>query len=537
MDRILAMRTRMFVVTIVLGVTRGALGQADAPPVPFSIFREVEGAAIAEDYYAESESAGVVETSLQPSYGMAAPAVAPLPARKPVPNPYKGLFYDNDFKYLENPHNTEPDRLGDRLKRNPLGPWITWDIGGEYRLRQHSENNIRSPALIGLDDDFLLHRTRIYLNLEIGENYRLFAEAIDAVSNYERFAPRTIEENRFDALNLFFDARLSQAFGGDLWARVGRQELLYGAQRLISPLDWANTRRTFDGAKLFWRGEDWNVDGFWTRPVPFGQHVNQDSNFDNNDHGQEFMGLYSTYKGEPDHTFDFYFLRLAQYNGGPSPPNFAGLPAGASADANLLGARWLGKHDRWLWEAEGGYQFGEFGALTQSAGYFTLGGGYDFADCPWKPVLWAYYDWASGDNDPADGRRGTFNQYFPLGHKYFGFMDLIARQNIQDYNAFVTLKPSDQTQLLIWYHVFQLQNPNDALYGVAGAPVRGPNPAAGADVGQELDLLFTWFITQRTDIVFGYSHFFAGSYIERSAVGAQIGSDADFFYTQFSQKF
>jgi hypothetical protein len=116
-------------------------------------------------------------------------------------------------------------------------------------------------------------------------------------------------------------------------------------------------------------------------------------------------------------------------------------------------------------------------------------------------------------------------------------MDLLGRQNIEDWNAQLNLKPSDQTQFQIWYHVFHLQNPNDAMYGITGTPVRGPNPAAGTDVGQELDLLFTWFITQRTDIVLGYSHFFAGSYITRSAVGAQIGSDADFYYTQFSQKF
>jgi hypothetical protein len=34
------------------------------------------------------------------------------------------------------------------------------------------------------------------------------------------------------------------------YVRVGRQELLYGSQRLISTLDWANTRRTFQGENL-----------------------------------------------------------------------------------------------------------------------------------------------------------------------------------------------------------------------------------------------------------------------------------------------
>ena len=33
--------------------------------------------------------------------------------------------------------------------------------------------------------------------------------------------------------------------GATVTLRGGRQDLLFGAQRLIGPLDWSNTRRTF----------------------------------------------------------------------------------------------------------------------------------------------------------------------------------------------------------------------------------------------------------------------------------------------------
>ena len=49
--------------------------------------------------------------------------------------------------------------------------------------------------------------------------------------------------------------------------RLGRQELGFGRQRLVSPLDWANARRTFDGLTLEWLGEDWHTTGFVNRPV------------------------------------------------------------------------------------------------------------------------------------------------------------------------------------------------------------------------------------------------------------------------------
>jgi hypothetical protein len=462
----------------------------------------------------------------------AALAAPPAAAKKPAapPAPYKGVFYDNDFSYLTKPDN-KYCYLGDCLKRNACGDCWLIDLGGEYRARHHHEVNLRGSNLSGLDDDFLLHRTRLYANVEYSNWFRFYGEAIDATSEFEDFTPRTIEENRFDALNLFVDGLISDYGGGELWGRVGRQELLYGDQRLISPLDWSNTRRTFDGAKVFYRSTAWDVDGFWTRPVPFSQHVNHDSNFDHPDQSQEFMGLYATYKGRKDYIYDFYFLRLAEYDG----PGTALSPV--DFDANTFGTRWKGKHCCWLWEIEGGYQFGDFGTRDQSAGFVTGGLGREWAQARWKPTLWAYYDWASGDRDPADGDHGTFNQLFPLGHKYLGYADLVARQNINDVNFIWTASPTQKIKLLAWYHIFFLDEPRDALYNSAGAPIRvDPTGAAGRDVGQELDLTVQYIFSPRADVLVGYSHFWAGDFVSATNPPGVTG-DVDFTYTQFSWRF
>lgn len=211
------------------------------------------------------------ELSLNEALVPAAAAAAKPPAKKkPTPPPaYKGMFYDNDFKQL-----AEDKYLGHQLKRLECGDCWMLDFGGEYRARYQNESNLRGANFSNRSDEFVLGRTRLYANAEYSNLFRFYAEAIDATSNYEQFAPRTIEENRFDALNLFGDALLLDSGDGTWKGRVGRQELLYGEQRLISPLDWANTRRTFDGAKIWYASKDWNLDGFWTRPVPFAQHVN-----------------------------------------------------------------------------------------------------------------------------------------------------------------------------------------------------------------------------------------------------------------------
>jgi hypothetical protein len=370
--------------------------------------------------------------------------------------------------------------------------------------------------------------------LHVGSGFRVYAEAQDAVSYWGDLAPRAIEENRFDAQNLFGDLRVWDGEPGDLWFRGGRQELIYGAQRLISPLEWANTRRTFDGAKLFWKGEDWNADFFWTRPIPFAQHLDSTVAFDHPDPLQEFYGLWMTRKGLEHHKIDLFYLRLGNYN--PATPGGPIL-----LENHTFGARWEGNYEDWLAEIEGGYQFGAFTAtkpvvatLDQSAGYFTIGGGRKLTGLPWKPVVWLYYDWASGDRDPDDGRRGTFNQLFPFGHMYLGWMDIVGRQNIEDLNCRLNLAPRSDLEFILWYHVFHLQQARDALYDAAGTAIRrDATGAAGSDVGSELDLTLRWTFRPRADVLFGYSHLFPGRFLLDT--GGAPGRD--FYYTQFSLRF
>lgn len=469
------------------------------------------------------------------SYDSSQPNTAPKPPGKPKkakkkkkPAPYKGVFYNNDFSYLDDPKNKEPRYFGDELKRMKFGCHWMVDLGGEYRARWHHEHNLRGSTLLGLDDDFLLHRTRLYADVKYSDWFRFYGEAIDATSEYENIAPRVIEENRFDALNLFADLRVLETDDGKLWARFGRQEMLYGEQRLISPLDWANTRRTFDGAKLFWKGKDWDIDAFYTHPVPFAQHVFNDHNADSHDQSQEFTGIYASHRSNPDCLHDVYFLRHAEYDAPGVLPDF---------DSNLFGARWFVKQGDWLFDVEGGYQFGKFGALNQSAGFCTGGLGHDWPKHKWKPRLWTYYDYASGDRSPTDGNRGTFNQLFPLVHKYFGFNDLVARQNIHDLNFLLTGSPTKKWNLLAWYHIFALDQRRDGLYNAPGAIIRiDPTGAAGRFVGQEIDLTATYVLSGRSDILFGYSYFFAGSFVKNTNP-AGVSGDADFFYTQFTRKF
>jgi hypothetical protein len=428
---------------------------------------------------------------------------------------YKNMFYDNDFSYLDDPCYSGW-HLGENLKRIRLGNLLTVDVGGQYRLRLHNERNHRGLGLTGIDDDFLLQRTRFYVNAEVGDRVRFYGEMLDAYSSFEDLAPRPIEENRAELQNLFLDVVAIDGCSGKLTARIGREELQFGSQRLVSPLDWANTRRTFDGAKLMWRGEDWNIDGFFSRPAE-RIHPDNLNRLDQMNDDIDLYGVFTTRKEFGPGSLDLYWLaldnRLVGFN------------------YNTIAARYDGGRSNWLYEVEGGAQFGgNADGSDHSAGFFTGGLGYKFCGS-WSPILWGYFDWASGDDTIGNG----FDHYYPLAHKYLGFMDFYGRRNLQDANLLATVQPTGKLKLVAWYHYFQLANINDVPYSVVMTPL-SLSPSGSRDLGSELDLLAIYNITPRMGLLFGYSHFFPGDYY-RTTRGLPYEEDANFLYTQFTIDF
>jgi hypothetical protein len=437
-------------------------------------------------------------------------------------------FFNADYRFLDDPDNTQFD-WSDFYKRIHMGGNWLLSIGGEERVRyQHEEAGYL--RFFNGDNDYTLLRSRVYTDLWFRDIFRVYAEFYDARVSGEDLPPNPTDVNHSDFLNLLAELKIFELQDHPGYVRVGRQELLYGSQRLISPLDWANTRRTFQGVKAYWHGDCWDVDAFWVQPV-----IVNSTHFDTPDSGREFMGVWTTYRPRKGTTLDTYFLHFDNSRPANSAPLGGRGGAMGGFSVNTLGSRYAGDWNHFLWDFEGMYQFGEWVNEGDAAGAVTTSVGYQFADVPMDPEFWFGWDYASGDYHPGTGpQHGTFNQLFPFGHYYFGYLDLVGRQNITDLNFQFDFYPTKWIVTALQYHMFRLDSARDALYNAGGTAIRrDPTGRAGTDVGDEIDFTTNFHLSQHQDILLGWSKLFAGQFIEHSA--GPKGSP-EFFYAQYSFK-
>jgi hypothetical protein len=476
-----------------------------------------------------------------PLYGWTVP-VPPLPPapRKPgdpprPPTPWKPLFFDNDFSYVADPESPFRNTFDPLKRRKDLGDLLTYDLGGESRWMGRAEDNRR---LTGEQNNFDMIRQRLYLNAQVGERFRTYWEFQYADASAQTVPPVFFDRDHGDVNNAFGEYRLATTDTGAWYARYGwHEELLFGNQRLVSPLDWANVRRTFDLVPhLLYRGQTWTFDAFWSRPnVILVNQLNQP------DYGLQFYGAYFSYKGAKDQLYDLYYLALQ----GDGIRN-AQLTNGETGDFNVqtLGLRWQGQRAGWLWEGEAAYQFGSHTvtdttrSIPRNAGMLTAGLGRKAAKLPLEPELWFWFDYASGNRGPDAGSYATFNQLYPLGHKYFGYMDIVGRQNILDPNVYLRLWFGRRMNVVLWYHNFHLASARAPLFNAAGVPTRAdPTGTAGRYVGDELDIAITYALNPNADLQLGVSQFWSGPFVQRTAPNPAAAEGGNFLYSVFTLRF
>lgn len=437
-----------------------------------------------------------------------------------------------------------------------------WDFGGEVRARYEYREHFGISGVPGSVDfrddsvdtrnDFLLLRAKVHLGYNSPDGwFGVFAEGRDSSTHSDDRKPSS-EEDAFDLHQGYLALGNAKEF--PLTAKVGRQELSYGDERLVGAFDWNNVGRVFDAAKLRYANHSLWVDGFVGRVViPYDEHFNEANDYD------WFYGVYASTKSVcPKQVTDFYFLGR---NTGRQSPNTisSGQPAfrqGATArDIYTFGLRFKSLPDAfggWDYAGELAGQFGDFAPtatasrLDHRAYAAHVGGGYTWREAGGTPRVGLEYNFASGDSDPNDGDHETFENLFPTNHKFYGYMDFVSWQNMHNVRLSASAKPHKQLTLTLDYHAFWLADTSDFFYQANGAPRTGSTAGTGTGyavnssyssyVGSEVNLIATWAIKPFASVQAGYGHFFRGDYVKKSL--ATVGStDADFVYVQALLKF
>lgn len=492
------------------GTSLAAHGQAGAPAQSAQPAQSAEPMLPAQP--------GTPPASLPPGAAAAKPGTGSGP-----PPPYHLSRWGEDYSYLKD--RAKRTDFWDPIKYIPLNDEGDWylSLGGQVRYRYEffEDNNLGA----GPQDDtgFHLLRSLAHADVHFGKNVRGFIQGKSSLEDGRFGGPRPSDKDTFDLQQAFLDLILP--LNDDrmtLTIRGGRQDLFHGAQRFVSPLDWTNVRRTFDGVKGSLQfSKTHTLDAFVVSPV-----IVEAEEPNSRDGDTVFWGIYDTiglpnalgFKPQDNTKLDLYGFALIEENGGYPPEGF-----GLEEDRYTVGARFSSSPKPFDFDVEGTYQFGKLGSGDINAWSFASKLGYTLADMTCAPRVYVGFDAASGDDDPGDGDSETFNQLFPLAHPYFGFLDLFGRQNIIDVHTGVELtllmdaKWAKKVVLQTDVHGFWRQSDDDAVYNAAGGALRPDAGSGQRYLGSEIDVLLNWQVDRHLAAYAGYSHFFPGDFFEDAA--------------------
>lgn len=400
---------------------------------------------------------------------------------------------------------------------NALPSWLSFS--GQYRAR--FEGYTGGGYAPNATDAYALSQLQLNVTIHPVSWLKFFGQGMDARA-FEKAPALPPFQNTWDIRQAYIE--LGDSEKGTFGLRAGRQELAFGDQRLIGSSPWTNIERVFDAVRGTVRYDGYRVDVFTSSVVNAVTGT-----WDHHQQGNNLHGIYGGIeKLVPRATIEPYILWRVQ----PGVKNEAGVVA--HLDEKVAGVRWVGKLPL-------GFDYGtemvrEFGSLGSDriqswAGHWVAG---RTASVRFTPRVFGEFNYASGDKNPKDGIRGTFDQLYPSGHDKYGFADQVGWRNIKDTRAGIETKPRRNVTTTIEYNNWYLASATDALYVTAGtASFRSIAGTAGTHVGQEFDITATWTIFKPLVAGAGFGHIIPGEFLKKTTPG----NPYNYPYAMFIWKF
>jgi len=357
-------------------------------------------------------------------------------------------------------------------------------------------------------DTYYLSRIRVDFGIRPVSWLKFFAEAQDArVAGYNISPAPTTIYNPMDLRQGYIE--LDHEGTLDLSLTGGRQELRFGGERLIGPADWGMSR-TFDAVDLSVSQGKAKVDLFAGSPV-----LIDSTRFDRHKPGEHLYGAYGSIRAVlPGMNVEPYLL-FKQNLAIKSEEGVVGDALVASPGARVFGKA-PGRLDYTveLVVQRGSYSSDRVTAMGQS--YVA---GWTMTDSPFKPRLSAEYNYASGDAADKDGVRGTFDQFYPSNHLYYGMIDQFGWKNLKNWRTGFDCVPARKLTLRADFNEFYLATVQDSLYNSSGTSAVLDRTATSNHVGSEVNAVALYQWSKIWKFGAGCGHLFAGDYLKQSKVG------------------
>jgi hypothetical protein len=445
---------------------------------------------------------------------------------------FKPLRFEEDYGYLQD--KSERADFFDRFKYIPLrrgkADWYA-SIGGEIRpyFEIYENNDFGRGAQDG--NGYLLQRYMLHADFRFGQRVRVFVQVKSGVVADKSSPIAPPDVNKLDVNSLFVDFNFGlrkaekdapstespNSFGylpPRLTLRVGRQELNFGAGRVVSFRNGPNTRQAHDGISLIWRVGKWRIDAVATKPVGdsrgyFDDRTRRDQTFWAIHASHPFPFLTKAAKVDVYYFgFDRKFVRFDQ---------------GAARDIRqTFGARFYNGGKRFDYDVEFTGQLGRFGDGNIRAWAISPTLGYTFLNTKLKPRIGFDGGIVSGDRNPNDKNLNTFAPPFPRG-QYFGLVGANGAYNIQGFRPSLKLNFPHRISVTASSFFFWRQSIADGLYNVPGILIRTGRLSRARFIGQSPEIEMTWQVNRNSTLQLGVSKFYAGRFLRETPPDKNIG--------------
>ncbi|MCU4677678.1 alginate export family protein [Catenovulum sp. 2E275] len=399
----------------------------------------------------------------------------------------------------------------------------SWQTDGSYRLRYETLNNAYRANANGSDQilasqllfSIKAKHENLLAQLEIQDSRTWLDDAGTPLG--------TDDVNALEPLQLWLGWQISP----DSLVKVGRQTLDIGSRRLMARQRFRNTISAYDGAYARFQQNDWLLQSFYFMPVE--RHPESRADLDDNkikldkQGDDKFWGVHLSQNSANTNPVEFYYYGLDKSE--------------SDLSISTLGIRYIQPNavNHWDYEIEAAYQFGDNQSLDVKAGLLHAHLGYSLADSL-SSRLEFMFDYASGDDDPNDGKDNRFNTLSGVSRFDFGptgIYGAFSRANIVSPGVKWGFKPDSTQTVFVAYRAVWLDSETDSQ---ARSGLRDTTGQSGTFAGHQLESRWRYKLNKAVQLELGGTYLVKGEFLQ-DAPNSPQDKDTAYFYSQFSYQF